>query len=156
MKLLNDILIRGSQKFNLNIGIISRITGDNYRVLASAINGKITTRDSNYSIKPGSEFKLTETYCSDVVRENKMKYYSNVENVSSMLKHPCYLSHQLRAYIGAPLSLKGKLIGTLNYSALDPRKQDFSEDEICFIQSQAKQVADILHQNMHNNYLKLA
>ena len=143
-EVLSDLLIQGSKNIGLNIGIISNINGPHYKVIASVINGLVTTPDDNYSIKVGSEFELTETYCSDVIRDNKIKYYPDVENISSMKKHPCYTAHQLRSYIGSPIYLNGEVFGTLNYSSLEPRKHDFSFDEISFIETQSKIVSDTL------------
>lgn len=139
-----DLLIKGCYELGLNIGIISNIYGQHYKIIASVINGIITTPDDNYTIKVGSEFKLTETYCSDVIHENKIKYYQNVENISSMKKHPCYTIRQLRAYIGFPISLNSEVFGTLNYSSLAPRENDFNLDEINFIESQSKFVSETL------------
>ena len=140
-----DILIQGIKKLGLDIGIISNVNGQVYRVVTSAINDYVTKPGDNYSIVVGAEFKLSETYCSDVLRENKTMYYENVENITSMLKHPCFLSHHLRSYIGTPLILKGELFGTLNYSSLVPRKSIFSKSEIDYIELLAKSVSDQLH-----------
>ncbi len=145
IELLNDLLIQGSKHLDLSIGIISNINGQNYKVITSAINGLITTPDDNYSIKVGSEFELAETYCSDVIRESAIKYYHDVENISSMKKHPCYTAHQLRAYIGSPLHLNGEVFGTINYSSLEPREHDFSFDEINFIETQARFASNALN-----------
>ena len=145
-ELFGDILIRGMKKVGQDIGIISNVDGEVYRVVVSAVNGRVTRPSDNYSIRVGNEFQLTETYCSDVIRENKTVYYANVENFTSMLKHPCYLSHQLRSYIGTPLKLNGEIFGTLNYSSINPRKEDFSNDEINYIESQAVLVSYMLLQ----------
>ena len=141
---LNELLIQGCEILDLNIGIISNIDGQRYKIVTSVINGIVTTPDDNYRIKVGSEFELDETYCSDVIRKSKTKYYQNVENISSMKKHPCYTAYQLKAYIGSPLHLNGEVFGTLNYSSLEPRKHDFSLDEIRFIETKAKIVSEIL------------
>ena len=61
-----------------------------------------------------------------------------------MKKHPCYTSRQLRAYIGSPISLNSEVFGTLNYSSLEPRENDFHLDEIMFIESQSKIVSETL------------
>jgi GAF domain-containing protein len=145
-ELLGDILIQGIKRTGLEIGIISRVDGELYRVVVSAVNDYVTKSGDNYSISSGSEFKLVETYCSDVIRENKTTYYEDVENFTSMMKHPCYLSHQLRAYIGTPIMLNGEIFGTLNYSSMSPFKGVYSGGDIDYIESQAENVSTILQQ----------
>ena len=133
---LMDILSKGSNKFGLNIGIISNIVDDNYRVFVC--------NDKSSNIKPGDEFELTHSYCSDVVKEGKTKYYEDVADISEMLKHPCYLNTQLRAYIGTPLIVNGEIWGTLNYSSLLPSAVDYSQEQIDYLEYQAKSVSKIL------------
>ncbi len=143
--LFGELLIQGIKRIGLNVGIISQVNGEVYRVMLSAINDYVTKPGDTYSVRTGEEFKLADTYCSEVIRENKTKYYADVENFTSLLKHPCYLSHQLRAYIGTPINLNGKRFGTLNYSSIHPREDAFSKSEIDFIESQAKSISNILH-----------
>jgi GAF domain-containing protein len=145
-ELLGDILIQGIKRTGLEIGIISRVDRELYKVVVSAVNDYVTKPGDNYSISSGSEFKLVETYCSDVIRENKTTYYEDVENFTAMMKHPCYLSHQLRAYIGTPITLNGEVFGTLNYSSLNPLKNGYSSHDIDYIESQAEAVSAILQQ----------
>jgi GAF domain-containing protein len=145
-ELLGDILIQGIKRTGLEIGIISCVDRGLYKVVVSAVNDYVTKPGDNYSISSGSEFKLVETYCSDVIRENKTTYYEDVENFTSMMKHPCYLSHQLRAYIGTPIIINGKIFGTLNYSSLNPLIAGYSNDDIDYIESQAEAVSTILQQ----------
>jgi GAF domain-containing protein len=104
----------------------------------------ILCKDDSVSIKPGDEFELSQTYCSDVIKENKTKYYEDVSEITEMLKHPCYLNTQLRAYIGTPLIVNGEIWGTLNYSSLSPHSEDYSQEVIEFLESQAKNVVTIL------------
>ena len=67
-----------------------------------------------------------------------------VATITEMLKPPVYLNTQLRAYIGTPLIIGGKLWGTLNYSLKTPRKRDYSLREIEFVESQARRVAELV------------
>ena len=135
---LNDILIQGVNKLGLDLGIVSNIYGNSYTVF--------TCLSNEFGIKPGDTFELSQTYCSDVIRDKKTKYYKDVAKISEMLKHPCYLNTQLRAYFGTPLILNGEVWGTLNYSSLIPHKDVYSTDEIEFLESQATIISDILNQ----------
>ena len=109
---IKEILQEGLEKFGLDTGIVSRIDGDLYTVMQSLSKGA--------GIAVGTEFELQDTYCSDVIRTGKTRYYQDVAEITEMLKHPCYLNTQLRAYVGTPVFINGEIWGTLNYSSAYP------------------------------------
>jgi GAF domain-containing protein len=133
---LNDLLDSGCKALGLDIGIISQVEGDTYTVLACTNN--------RLGIKDGRIFELSQTYCCDVVAENCTKYYADVANITEMLKHPCYLNSQLRAYIGTPIIFEEKTFGTLNYSSMTPRKDPYSNSDIEYLESLAKQASQLI------------
>jgi len=135
---LIDILNVGLDAFGLETGIISHIVGNIYTVYLC--------ESKKTEIPAGTEFELADTYCSDVIAEGRTKYYHDVAKISTMLKHPCYLNTQLRAYIGTPLRVGGKIWGTLNYSSLNPHKARYSAKEVAFLEQQAQKVSLILEQ----------
>jgi len=137
-QVLRHILAGGINRLGLDVGIISNVDGDIYRVIVCKNDGS--------GIKDGDIFELSQTYCSDVVLSNRTKYYKDVSAITELLKHPCYLNTQLRAYIGTPIVVRKKIWGTLNYSSLSPRESVYSENEIVFLESQARNVAAILEQ----------
>ena len=138
MNCLDKILTQGINRLGLDVGIVSNVTDTSYKVIACV--------SKNVKIKSGDEFELSETYCSDVVKEKKTKFYMDVATITEMLKHPVYLNTQLRAYIGTPIIVKGEIWGTINYSSLHPHKEVYSKDEIEFLESQAISVANMLEQ----------
>lgn len=133
---IKNVLREGLEKFGLDIGIVSLIEGNNYVVYSCESNGE--------GIASGTGFELQDTYCSDVIRTRKTCFYKDVAEISEMLKHPCYLNTQLRAYIGTPVYVDGVLWGTLNYSSLYPHKLDYTDEEVQFLESQAKVVSCFL------------
>jgi len=134
--ILKQMLIDGLDKLGLDTGIISHIVGNTYTVYLC--------ESKDIGIPTGTEFELADTYCSDVIAEGKTKYYRDVAKITAMLKHPCYLNTQLRAYIGTPLRVGGQIWGTLNYSSLSPHKLEYSEEEIAFLEQQAQTVSSLL------------
>jgi len=132
----SKLLFDGIKKLGLETGIVSFIEEGIYTVFACESKEK--------AIPTGTQFDLEDTYCSDVIREGKTRYYKDVAQITSMLKHPCYLNTQLRAYIGTPLRVNGKIWGTLNYSSLKPHKTEYSLDEVAFLEKQAKLMSAIL------------
>ena len=133
---IKHILREGLGKLGLDIGIVSHIADDKYTVVQSESTG--------HGIAVGSEFELQDTYCSDVIRTGKTRFYKDVAEITEMLKHPCYLNTQLRAYIGTPLLIDGLIWGTLNYSSLYPHKLDYTSEEIEFLEKGAAFVSELL------------
>jgi GAF domain-containing protein len=80
-----------------------------------------------------------------VIKTGKTTVYPDVADITEMLKHPCYLNIQLRAYIGIPVLSGGRIWGTPNYSCKRPRKDEYSQQEIDFVESQARQLADLIN-----------
>ena len=70
--------------------------------------------------------------------------FDDVAEITEMLKHPCYLNTQLRAYIGTPLVVNDEIWGTLNFSSQKPRLPQFSHQDFHSIESLAREISDIL------------
>jgi len=136
---LHSILVEGKASLGMAVGIVSRIEGDDYTVVAL---------ESEYDgFNEGDVYELGKTYCRDVALNHKTMTYPNVSQISEMLKHPVYLSTQLRAYIGAPVVINDGFWGTLNFSSQIPRNSDFSADEYQLVERLADRVAAVIAAN---------
>lgn len=133
---IEALLDQGLRKLGLDIGIISHIEESVYVVAYC--------RSADTPIRPGTQFELLDTYCADVVRSGRTRFYKDVASISEMLKHPCYLNTQLRAYIGTPVRIEGEIWGTVNYSSMRPHELEYTEEEVQFLEDQARQVAKLL------------
>ena len=138
-----ELLEMGKAILGLDLGIVSRIRGDEYTVVACSRN--------NFNIRPGDIFELRDTYCRDVIRRQKTTHYPDVAQIVELLQHPCYLNTQLRAYIGTPILIEDEIWGTLNYSSLTARKTDYTEKEIDLLEQQAIIIADKLMSQFSEN-----
>lgn len=109
--------------FQLDIGIISRIKGNHYTVLASV------SRLSEIDIPSGSEFELDQTYCEVTWKRREVVAvpHARVDDIYS--QHPSYKNMQLESYIGLPLYVKGRPFGTFNLSS--PRESQNGIDQGC-------------------------
>lgn len=101
----------GLDIFKLDIGIISRISGDEYTI-AHVIS-------PNNELQPGMSFDINNTYCVDTLNTNSVIAYHHVGE-SNVSAHPCYQTMQLESYIGVPIKVGEKSIGTLNFSSATP------------------------------------
>ena len=134
--MLKKILRQGKTALGLNVAIIGRILDGSYHVQVI---------DSDYGgIKPGDVFELGDTYCYDVVTRKKTMTYDDVAEITEMLKHPCYQSTQLRAYIGTPLIINNQVWGTLSFSSLKPKEPNFTASDYRLVDSLANQIVEHL------------
>ena len=114
---LRAVLRIGVTQFGLDIGIISRISGETYKVV-SQVSPPDTLQD-------GQEFPYADTYCAiTLARDEGVLTITHMGN-SAYAKHPCYQRFKLEAYIGSPVYVAGRLYGTVNFSAPSPYSREF-------------------------------
>ncbi len=132
---LHPIIQQGRYALGLHVGIVSHIVDDNYTIIAVL---------SDYpGFYAGDRFELGDTYCLDVCKRRRIMTYPDVASIQEMLKHPVYLSTQLRAYIGAPIMVDDCFWGTLNFSSRFP-KQEFADADFQLMESLSYDVASII------------
>ena len=141
-KNLKSFILQGKAAFSLHVGIVSHVEGEQYNVFAI---------DSDYEgIHQGDIFELENTYCRDVISQGKTMTYDDVAVISEMLKHPCYVNTQLRAYIGTPLFINGQVWGTLNFSSQKPQQPIFSSQDYKLVESMARQIERIIENDLNS------
>lgn len=137
------ILTEGLTAFNLSLGIISRVEGEHYSLLA------VTPTDKNLSI--GMVFDLKNTYCQRVIMEKKVISVEHAGSHAQFNTHPAYLDMKLESYISAPIWVREKIWGTLNFSSTQIRKKKFSNDEHQFIVLMAEGIGSLIEMSMLNS-----
>jgi len=119
---VRELLSMGCERFGLEIGILSNITGNRYRVVHQVSPDDVALADE-------AEFNLPETYCAETLAANKPVGFEHVAE-SDMSTHPAYAAFALEAYIGVPIAVEGEVFGTLNFSSPYPRERKFSAIDI--------------------------
>ncbi|MGX1196169.1 ATP-binding protein [Parvibaculum sp. MBR-TMA-1.3b-4.2] len=114
---IQAILELGAQHFSLEFGIVARVKGDEYTIEYA------TSPDR--SLERGSVFQLNNTYCIHTLTANDVTAFHNAGN-SKIARHPCYREFQLETYIGIPLTVDGKLYGTVNFSSPTTKSVPFT------------------------------
>lgn len=119
---LKLILQLGSERFKLPLGVISKVDleKDSYTVFSSYSEGE--------ELKPGTEFKLGSTYCSEVVKNAITLAYDDVDK-SELAKHPAHQNFNLGSYLSAPIEVDSKVFGTLNFSSPVKSRSAFNEND---------------------------
>lgn len=132
----HDYLHTGLEIFDLSTGIISQIEGDLYTIYAVVSDFP--------TLFPNQQFSLSDTYCEQVVCQQKTVSYTNFGKLEKMSNHPAYCNFGLESYIGTPIWVNGKLYGTLNFSSTKVREQEFSDRERETIELMAESLGKLI------------
>uniref|UniRef100_UPI003B52E711 ATP-binding protein n=1 Tax=Roseovarius indicus TaxID=540747 RepID=UPI003B52E711 len=114
------LLEAGCEALGLPLGIVSNIDENVYRV--------IHVVGPDWAPKLGAVFDVSQTYCTHTLVADDVRHFNHAGN-SDIATHPCYLEFGLESYIGVPLWVADKRVGTLNFSSSDAR-HPFTETEV--------------------------
>lgn len=123
-EILRHGLELGARYLNLPLAIVSQIEGNQYTVYVQS--------SPPDTLADGQIFHLPDCFCVETLRLNDVMAIHHTAD-SDLATHPCYLSTNLEAYIGAPLWVDDKLFGTLNFSSPQQRLEPFSDGEQDFV-----------------------
>lgn len=98
----------GLAAFELDIGIVSKIEGNDYTIV------NVVSDDNRF--KAGSVFDLQSTFCESTVLAGRALAYHHAAK-SELSVHPCYRNTGLESYIGAPIKVNDAIVGTINFSS---------------------------------------
>lgn len=121
-----EVVKVGANVFEMPIGILSRIEGEDYFLEA--------VWSDCLDLSVGARFDLGNTYCSEVVKSQSTLSYAHVGADPSMKGHPIYIDLKLESYISTPVFVEGELYGTLNFSSFEVRKAGFNQHELEYIE----------------------
>ncbi|MEM9326760.1 MAG: PAS domain S-box protein [Bacteroidota bacterium] len=101
------------------LGVISQIDGEAYRILYCS--------DPNPTdFDPGASYRLESTYCQ-LVKYNESVVLIDEATGWEYGGHPCFEPLTIQAYLGAPIKLEDKVIGTVNFVSKKARGEAFTE-----------------------------
>ncbi|GAB4535887.1 MAG: hypothetical protein Tsb0014_23220 [Pleurocapsa sp.] len=127
---IESILTMGCQQFALDVGILSKIDGEIYKIVAVKHPVK-----SNLEIAKGEIFSVEDTCCQQTLQA---EYPISFNQPQANVYHPCYLDMPLGAYIGTKVMVGGVIYGTLDFSSSQPRENAFTPIQLEFIQLMAQ------------------
>ncbi|MEM7400728.1 MAG: PAS domain S-box protein [Pseudomonadota bacterium] len=131
------LLVSGCQHLEMKCGIFSYIEGDRYTVM------QVHTTSTSYKIQSGDKFDLGITYCKLTIESRNAMGFAHAKK-TEIINHPAYDALQLEAYLGAPVYLDGKPYGTLNFTSIEPRTEEFTDSEKQFVQMMAEWISNKL------------
>ncbi len=135
---LTRTLQLGCEHLQLSLGLVSRIEGPLYTIVASYA--------AQSPPAPGTTFDFDQTYCSLTYQANDVVAIDSMGS-SRFSGHPCYQSFALEAYIGVPLMVGGERWGTLNFSGAERRNPAFDEVDLEFMRLTARWISSLLEQD---------
>ncbi|WP_150306144.1 PAS domain-containing protein [Pseudomonas saliphila] len=139
IKQLKKVLELGCRYLGMDTGIVSRIQGDDYQVVAQ--------NSSNGIIVEGQHFPLGTTYCVLTMQHHDVLAINDMEH-SAYSAHPCYQAFGLRSYISVCLQVGDERYGTLNFSSSTPRAEPFDETDLEFVRLLGPWVSEALRRDL--------
>ena len=131
------LLSSGCKHLGMKCGIFSYIEGDRYTVM------QVHTESPVFQIQSGDKFELGLTYCQKTIESRETLGFAHAKE-SDIVNHPAYTALQLEAYMGAAVYLDGKPYGTLNFTNIEPRDEEFHISERKFVQMMAEWISNKL------------
>lgn len=135
-ELILEYLKEGLQIFNMEIGIVSKIIGNEY-IVCNAIS-------PDNSLNKDDVFPLEGTYCYEVFKSQKVLGFPHVGSMNEMKEHPVYMNMKLESYLSAPIYVNEKLFGTLNFTSTSVRDYGFSVHERDLISLMANSIGSFV------------
>jgi PAS domain S-box-containing protein len=135
-----EILTRTKLYLDLELGIVSKIEADVYRIDYVSSNGPS-------QVKRGATFDLAKTFCSVTWETDSICYFTDPV-ATEWECHPCYREFGLNAYIAAPFQVRGVKYGTVNFSSTKRRESPFSALEISIMKHVTGLIAALLERSL--------
>lgn len=131
---VEQILTMGCQQYNLDVGILSKVEGDLYQIVAIKLPS-----DSNLSVAVGDIFGVEQTCCEHTIQAKyPVSFQGGAAENLACHDHPCYLDTNPQAYLGTKVTVGGEVYGTLDFSSLTPRSEPFKTIQIELIELMAQ------------------
>ncbi|MHA7878994.1 MAG: ATP-binding protein [Saccharospirillum sp.] len=140
----------GLEYLDMDMGVISQIENDVYSIRWLQSVGEAPIQEQQ-------TLALEDTYCQ-LLFENDGELAIEQMGRSRYADHRVYRTYGLESYLGTLLTLGDQVVGTLNFSATEARKQPFDDGEHLFMRLLGRWVAADLERNQAqerlNNLMK--
>lgn len=118
------LLELGRQAFGLDVGLVARIEGKTYEIVAA--------QPASEQLYPGARFVLDHAYCSITIDAEEPVGF-DMATGSDWERHPCFLALRLEAYMGARILVGGRPWGTVSFSSLRPTIRHHPHEDFLFL-----------------------
>lgn len=146
-KKIKEALKLTTQLLGLELGIVSRIEVESNTYVIDKYYPK------SAELEIGMKFNLRETYCSITLQENEVVAIDEMKT-SQYHAHPCYEKFSLESYLGVPLIINNKAVGTINFSSSQPRKEPLNQSDKDMVKLLGKWISSEYEMQAYHNQLK--
>jgi hypothetical protein len=115
---LDTLLKIGCARFDLEIGMISRVHKQRYEVIA-------IRAPEEFPVSQGAVFLLADTYCGRALESERPVACERVGE-SNQLGHSRRAAFGFGTYLGSAVRVYGEVVGTLCFGSRQPRKRRFT------------------------------
>ncbi len=119
--LLDELLKLGCEVFEADVGMVSKISGERYHVVAIRAPSQVELRSGNL-------INLADTYCERTLEADGVVGIESAEK-EGLGDHTARTRYGFESYFGNVVRTNDKTFGTLSFSNLTPRKRGFGAVE---------------------------
>ena len=105
------LLAMGCSQFGMDIGLLGRVLGDRYEVIAA-----YWPEDFPFGFAKGDGFSLSRTFEREVLRSPEPISIESA-GTTQWRNHPAYTVRRLEAFIGTRVMVQGRVFGTLSFAS---------------------------------------
>ncbi|MCY7383438.1 MAG: response regulator [Microcoleus sp. CAN_BIN18] len=104
-------LAMGCSQFGMDIGLLGRVLGDRYEVIAAYV-----PEDFPFGFAKGDGFALSRTFEREVLRSIEPISIESA-GTTQWRYHPAYAVRRLEAFVGTRVIVQGRVFGTLSFTS---------------------------------------
>jgi GAF domain-containing protein len=135
---LDELLAIGCKHLASDIGLLSRVDGEDYEICALRAPAEIP-------IARGDRMPLGDTFCSQTVGRDQLLALERTTS-GVWAEHPGRQRLGFASYLGAPVRTGNRIVGTLCFAGMEPRRRRFSGSEKQLLDMMARWVGSALTQ----------
>ncbi len=105
------LLDMGCRRFGMDIGILGKVLGDRYEVVAAHL-----PEDFPFGLAKGDAFALEQTFDREALRVPEPLAISSAKD-SQWRHHPAYTVRRVESYIGTKVLVAGQVYGTISFTS---------------------------------------
>ncbi len=139
------LLLLGRQRFDLPVGLLSHIQGQEFEVIA--------VQGPPDAPRVGEVLPLQNTYCSSTLYVNGPLSISHA-SASEWGSHPCHQAMEIESYIGTPVLVGGAVYGTLAFTSPIPHPVRFEQSDKELLKLMAQWVGGEIERRQHIEQLR--
>ena len=133
---VNKLLADGNREFSTTLGVVARIDNNSFEIYA--------VQSNSGAYVAGEKFALGDSLSREVF-DNQLPIARNqIDNSTGTTLHPLYRSLPIDCYIGAPIIIRGKPWGCVDFSSMSQRDGSFDERDVDRIKSLAAELSELI------------